>query len=166
MQLIHTGAKIPIMKWIRKEIKHLIPPFLFFFISFLMINLTIALSFHSRGVAPYSFLEILLASLIVAKALLVADHLPFIDLFPHRPLIFNIIWKTVIYTIVSLLIRFLLRILPVLFKKSEPVEIGLFFAIQLWYVILFTVFVTFFEIFRRVGFPEIKSMVFGKRDTN
>ena len=39
-------------------------------------------------------------------AVLIADMLPFINRFPHRPLIYNVAWKTVIYFVISAVIQF------------------------------------------------------------
>jgi hypothetical protein len=33
---------------------------------------------------------------VIAKVVLVADHVKFVNRFPDRPLIYNVVWKTAI----------------------------------------------------------------------
>ena len=56
---------------------------------------------EKTGIAPSTSISIAVAALILGKAVLIADMLPFINRFPHKPLIYNIAWKTVIYLLIS-----------------------------------------------------------------
>src|SRR4029453_12074890 len=47
---------------------------------------------------------------ILGKAVLIADMLPFINRFPHKALIYNIAWKTVIYLLLAAVIHYLERL--------------------------------------------------------
>ena len=45
-----------------------------------------------------SYVRGLVGGLIAAKVLLSVDMLPFFDAFPDKPMIFNVGWKTTLYT--------------------------------------------------------------------
>jgi len=62
------------------------------------------------GLAPSSSISIAVAALILGKAVLIADMLPLINRFPHKPLIYNVTWKSVIYLSISMLIHYLERL--------------------------------------------------------
>ena len=51
-----------------------------------------------------------IAALILAKAVLIADLMPFINLYPHKPLIYNVVWKTAIYLLIATLIHYAERL--------------------------------------------------------
>ena len=49
----------------------------------------------------------LLAALVLAKAVLLADLWPAINRYPDRPLVYNVLWKTLIYSVVATLLHYL-----------------------------------------------------------
>jgi hypothetical protein len=154
--------------WLKKEIIRVFPAFLFFFISFNLINITEGFIFQEAGIGRFSFLTILIASALVAKVLVVIDNLPFINVFPNKPLVYNIIWKTMLYGVVTGIVRLLIRLVPFL-SKDDSIESffqdtnwSLFFAILSWYFILYFVFVTFRDFAETVGFAKVRRIFFGK----
>ena len=68
------------------------------------------LMLEGAGILPSSSISIAVAALILGKAVLIADMLPMINRFPHKPLIYNIAWKTVIYWLISAVIHYLERL--------------------------------------------------------
>ena len=70
-------------------------------------------------VSPSSSIKIAVAALILGKAVLLADMLPIINRFPHKPLIHNIVWKTLIYLLLSLVIHYLERLIEVWRKTGD-----------------------------------------------
>ncbi len=81
-----------------QRVKHLvgemIPPALFFFLAFQLLALTQALMLRQYDIDATIFVAGLLGALVVAKVVVLAEMLPFINRFPERPLIWNIAWKT------------------------------------------------------------------------
>ncbi len=69
-----------------------------------------ALTTAGTGLPVSSSAQIALAALIIGKAVLLADLWPPINRFPHRPLIYNIVWKTAIYYVTASLIHYLERL--------------------------------------------------------
>lgn len=92
---------------LRTELGELVPPTVFFFIALHIIALVRSLMTMGSGIPPVSSLQITLASLILGKAVLIADMLPAINRFPDKPLIYNIGWKSAIYFVLASAIHYL-----------------------------------------------------------
>jgi hypothetical protein len=95
---------------LKEEFLALLPPTLFFFVALHIIGLVRALMTQGTGLPVTSSAQIALAALIIGKAVLLADLWPPINRFPDRPLIYNIVWKTVIYYVVASFIHYLERL--------------------------------------------------------
>ena len=59
------------------------------------------------GIALGTSASVTLAALILGKAVLIADLLPFINRYPDKPLVYNVAWKTMVYVLVSMLVHYL-----------------------------------------------------------
>ena len=78
--------------------RHMLPPTLFFLISFNVIVFTTNLLVHDYWFKLSSFLLATTTALIVGKAVLVANNIRLIDRFRGAPLIQPILYKTLFYT--------------------------------------------------------------------
>ena len=85
--------------------RHMLPPTLFFLISFNIIVFTTNLLVHDYWFKLSSFLLATTTALIVGKAVLVANSIRLIDRFRGAPLIQPILYKTIFYTLVVLVVR-------------------------------------------------------------
>ena len=101
-------------RWVSKEILHVLPAFIFFFITFNIISMTESFILKKAGITPFTFIHVTLAALVIAKILIVIDHLPFVNLFPNKPLIYNVVWKTIFYWFITLCVCIAIRITPFL----------------------------------------------------
>ena len=161
-----------ILQWLKGEILRILPAYLFFLILFNVINLTQSLMLHHKGIPPFRFVSLVIAAAVVAKVLALVDHLPFVNLFPHKPLICNILWKTLLYSIASLLVRFLIRYIPMAIEMESirfgfeqfinGVNLSQFFAIQQWYVLLFLGYVSSRETIMIMGPLKMRKIFFGR----
>jgi hypothetical protein len=95
---------------LKEEFLKLLPPTIFFFIALHLVALVRSLMTAGTGLPSSSTLQILVASLIIGKAVLVADMLPVINRFPEKPLAYNIAWKTAIYYLIATAIHYLERL--------------------------------------------------------
>jgi hypothetical protein len=157
---------------LKKELIEVLPAVLYFFVAFSLINLTENLMLKDSGIRYASFSRVIVGALIVGKVILVADLFFFVDLFRGRPLIYNTLWKTGFYAIMSLLFRLgeltldsLLEYKSVLVAQdhilaalAEP----RFWAIQLWLVILLLIFVASKELIDAIGAIRIRQLFFGR----
>ena len=96
---------------LKEEFFALLPPTIYFFVALHIVAFVRVLMLEKTGIAPSTSISIAVAALILGKAVLIADMLPFINRFPHRPLIYNIAWKTVIYLLISAVIHYLERLI-------------------------------------------------------
>src|SRR5436190_13497527 len=96
---------------LKEEFFKLLPPTIFFFVALHIVMFIRVLMLEGTGVARSSSVSIFVAALILGKAVLIADMLPMINCFPHKPLIYNVAWKTVIYLLISGVIRYLERLI-------------------------------------------------------
>jgi hypothetical protein len=95
---------------LKEEFLALLPPTIFFFVALHIIGLVRVLMTKGTGLPVTSSAQIALAALIIGKAVLLADLWPPINRFPEKPLIYNIVWKTVIYYAVASFIHYLERL--------------------------------------------------------
>src|SRR5260370_37625583 len=95
---------------LKEEFLALLPPTIFFFVALHIVAFVRVLMLKKTGIAPSSSISIAVAALILGKAVLIADMLPMINRFPHKQLIYNIAWKTVIYLLLTAVIHYLQRL--------------------------------------------------------
>ncbi|HQR44407.1 MAG TPA: hypothetical protein PLB02_08845 [Thermoanaerobaculia bacterium] len=98
---------------LKEETLKLVPPTIFFFVMLHVVMFVRVLMTKGSGLAPLSSVSIVVAALILGKAVLIADMLPIVNRFPEKPLIYNVSWKTVIYLVVATVIHYLERLVDV-----------------------------------------------------
>src|SRR3954470_11035922 len=91
--------------WWLAQVKHVLPPTIFFFVGFNLILLTKRLILEEHGVEYGGFLTATLAALLVGKAVLVTDKLPLMRRFDGAPLIQPILFKSAIYWLCAFVVR-------------------------------------------------------------
>ena len=158
---------------LKEEFLAMLPPAIFFFVMLQLVALIRALMLKGTGIAASTPLQITLSALILGKAVLVADLLPFINRYPDKPLIYNIAWKTVIYLLVAMLLHYLEHLVDfwreagslVAGNKKLLAEIVWphFWAIQILLVVLILIYCTMHEFARLLGRDRVLEMLFGTR---
>ena len=156
---------------IRHEFHEVLPPTIFFLVTFNIVLLDRALMLREYGLRVSSVAAAAVMALVVAKVVLVADKLPFINRFPEKPLIYNVVWKTVIYVGSSLLVHYLEHLIPLWWRNGRFGEANgelwreiiwpHFWAIQLWLTVPILVYCASRELIRFVGRERIQQMFFG-----
>lgn len=156
---------------IKHEIHEVIPPTIFFLISFHIVVLDRALMAKEYGLQLSSIAGATVGALLVAKVVLVADMLPFINRFPEKPLIYNVVWKTAIYVAASLVAHYLEHLVPMWWRlgsfsaANERIRSEIvwphFWAIQLWLVVLIFVYCMMRELVRVIGRDRVMQVFFG-----
>jgi hypothetical protein len=96
---------------IKEEALAMIPPMIFFFVALNIVALIRALMLHGTGIQLSTPVQILIAALVLAKAVLIADMLPLINRYPDEPLIYNVTWKTLIYLLIATGMHYLERLI-------------------------------------------------------
>ena len=160
------------LKWAWGEFIRALPAILFFFVAFSLVDVTEMLMHKRAATTYYSFMVIAMAALVMGKVLIIADSLPFIGVFSKKPLIYGTLWKTFIYLVCSLVIRFLERAIPELTEgegfnfiyqrivtETESIP---FWLAQTWLAVLILIFVAYQELVFAVGVAKVRKMFFGK----
>jgi len=159
--------------WLKHEFHAVLPPPIFFLIAFHIVVFDRRLMLREYDLPLSSIAEATVAALLIAKVVLITDTLPFINRFPDKPLIYNMVWKTVIYVAGALLIHYLEYLVPLWWRTGD---VGVahrqlvheivwphFWAIQLWLIVLLFVYCALRELIRALGREQIVDMVFGRR---
>ena len=98
---IATSAPTPFLRrvfgWWLAQVKHAVPPTIFFFLGFNLILWTKYLILEEHGIDYTGFFAATVAALLVKKAVLVTDNLPFMRHFDSGPMIRPILFKSAIY---------------------------------------------------------------------
>ena len=125
----------------------------------------------STGFQPLSTVSILVAALILGKAVQIADLLPMINLYPHKPLIHNVAWKSSIYLVMAGVIHYLERLFDAA-REAGGIAAGNaklvaemvwphFWAVQIVLAILIVMYCTGRELVRVIGREQVMRMFFG-----
>jgi len=160
-----------ILERIMEDVRKLIPPTIFFLIAFHILALFRALMLRQYGIEMSVVAGATVGALVVAKVMLIADLLPFVNRFPQKPLAYNVVWKTLIYFVAALVVRYLEHLVPLWWhthdllaanrKLFEEIVWPQFWAIQLWMWVLLFAYCAVRELFRAIGADEVKRMYFG-----
>jgi hypothetical protein len=158
---------------LKEEFQALLPPTLFFFVMLHLVALIRALMLKGTGIAVSTSWQVTLAALILGKAVLVADWLPFINRYPDKPLLYNIAWKTALYVLVAMLLHYLEHLVD-FWRETGSLVAGNqkllaeivwphFWAIQILLVVLILIYCTMHEFGRILGRDQVLAMLFGTR---
>jgi hypothetical protein len=156
---------------LKEEFFAVLPPTIFFFVALHVVAFVRVLMLKGTGLAPLSTVSIGIAALILGKAVLISDMLPFINRFPERPLVYNIAWKTLIYLLVSALIHYLERLYD-FSRQAGGIVAGNeklfaeivwphFWAVQIILFVLIFMYCTIHELARVIGKEKMLRIFFG-----
>ena len=159
------------LKGLKHEILEAVPPFIFFFIAFHLIALTRSLMQQEYGIQASTVMNATIGALVVAKVVLLADLIPLVNRFPNKPLAWNIVWKTVIYLLASIVVVYLERLWEfhgkygsVAAANSHMVEELVwphFVAEMIWMTVLFLLYCTLRELSRVLGGRRMRALFLG-----
>jgi len=160
-----------ILNKIKQTFFEILPPTIFFFISFSLILATKRMMLLEYGIPWTGFGEAIIGALLAGKVVLIVDKLPFVNRFPDKPLIYNTLWKSLIYCIAALFIHYLIQVVPLLIKHKSLMEASRhmfdgivwshFWLIQMWLVVLFFIYCAMRELIHVIGRDKFIHMFFG-----
>src|SRR5215831_14835152 len=158
--------------WLKHEFHEVIPPTIFFLIAFHIVVFDRKLMLRQYGLPLSSVVSATVAALLVAKVVLIADALPFVNRFPEKPLMYNVVWKTMIYVMAALVVHYLEHLVPIWWHTGnlsaanrqlvEEIVWPHFWSIQLWLVVLLFVYCAMRELDRAIGREKVIEMFFGR----
>ena len=160
-----------ILEKLKEEFFAILPPTIFFFIALHLITFIRILIAKGSHFEPLSTMSIAIASLILGKAVLIADMLPPINRYPHKPLVYNIAWKTAIYLLMATAIHYVERLIDfsreaggiVAGSEKQLAEMVWphFWAVEIVLFLLILVYCTARELGRVIGKEKMLRLFFG-----
>lgn len=154
-----------------EELRKLLPPTIYFFVSMHLVVLVRNLLVDGTNISLVPSLTVTVGALILAKAVLLADLLPFINRFPGKPMIYNIAWKAVIYTGLAGGLHYLEQLIDIWGEADgfvaanhallEQMVWAHFWAVQIFLLMLVANYCVFVEFVRVLGADKVRSMVMG-----
>jgi hypothetical protein len=160
-----------ILDKIKEEFFAILPPTIFFFIALHLLTFIRILMATGSHFQPLSTMSIAIASLILGKAVLIADMLPPINRYPDKPLAYNIVWKTAIYLLMASIIHYLERLID-FSRQAGGLVAGNqkllsemvwqhYLAVEIILFILILVYCTARELARVIGREKMLRLFFG-----
>ena len=160
-----------ILNKLKEEFFAILPPTIFFFVALHIVTFIRVLIAKGSHFEPLSTMSIAIASLILGKAVLIADMLPPINRYPNKPLAYNIAWKTVIYLLMATAIHYVERLIDVS-REAGGIVAGSekqlaemvwphFWAVQIILFVLILVYCTARELVRVIGKERMLRLFFG-----
>ena len=152
--------------WFLHELREILPPVIFFLVGFNLIVLTTNLILADYAIAVGNFMLATAAGLVVGKAVLVADAMPFLGRYDRAPLLEPILYKTLVYWVFVFIARLLEALVEFLMHGHSLGEFlphlasifswHRFAAIQIWRFVLFLIYLTASELNRLFGQGELR----------
>ncbi len=160
-------------KKVKEIFFEILPPFIFFFVMFTLMFVSKELILKRYGIATRSSTMAVVAALIVAKVVLIANRIPFLNSYPRKPLIYNVVLKTVVFSIATMILMsaeemFRLSKLDGGFPAAWEQMTGdfawsYFFIRQAWVFILILLYCAGAELTRVIGREKVHEIFLGKK---
>jgi hypothetical protein len=171
-----AAAAVPksrLLGFVINQLAEVVPPTVFFIIGFNLIALTTQLILADYLIHFTNFLLVTLSALIVGKAVLVANKLPFFRRFDTAPIVRPILFKTLLYCAVVFLIRLLEKLAKYWLAGgtfsgfseyfTSHFSWNRFIAIQIWIFVLFLIYTLGSELNSLFGNGELVKILFTRR---
>ena len=162
------------LRFLGEELREVLPATVFFLVVFHLVSLTrmLVLSEYSITLADSATATIL--ALIVAKVILIADALPFMQLARERPLIWATLWRTLVYGALVLFAQYLEELIPGWMQAGSfaaanttlfhEIVRAHFLGVHLWLLVGIFVYCAATELIGAVGAERVREMFFDSPD--
>ena len=147
-----VGRRSRVVAFLLRELHELIPPTLFFFFAFNLMLFTKKLILEQYRIEYASFIIATVSALIVGKVVLVVEPMSFLRRFDHLPLVYSVLFKTIVYTLLFSIVRLIEPFIHYLIEGGVIGHGGFieevlgtfswahFLYVQLWVFLLFSIF--------------------------
>ena len=162
-----------ILSRIKELFLEVLPAFIFFLVMFHIMMVTRALVLKQYGInAPASAVAII-GALIVAKVILIANRIPFLNLYPKKPLIWNVILKTIVFAAITFVFLIIEGIINEA-RRQGNFAVGVenfmsnvswpaFWARDIWINVLILFYCAAVELAHVIGRDRVREIFFGKK---
>ena len=162
-----------VLAFVIKELEEVLPPIVFFAVGFNLVEFTTQLVLDDYLARFANYMVATAAALVVGKAVLLANMLPFLSRFDTAPLIRPILFKTVVYAAVVFFVRILEKIVEYWFGGGTMAGIPDYVAhhfswhfhaaVQIWIFVLFFIYTSATELDARLGRGKLARIFFSHR---
>jgi hypothetical protein len=162
-----------LLAFVINELREVLPPTVFFAVSFNLLVLTTDLILADYRASFANFMVATMAALVVGKSVLLANVTPFLRCFDMAPMIQPVLFKTIVYWAVVFLVRFLEKLIEYLFAGGTLSEIPeyvathfswhRFAAIRSGSSFCFLIYTSVAELNARLGDGELRKIFFTRR---
>lgn len=160
-----------ILGFIRHEFREALAPTIFFLILFHLAGFTKALMLESYGITAISASVATVMALIAAKAILIADEIPWSAGFSGKPLLVTVLWKAATYAVLCLALRLVEELVPLVIKYGgvwlgtqhfvEEVSWPHFWAVQIWLFVALVFYAAVVELDAHLGAGSLRKAFLG-----
>lgn len=161
-----------ILSHIKKVFLEILPAFFFFLVMFHILAVSKALVLRQYGIMLPASAAAVIGSLIVAKVVLIADRLPFLNLYPRKPLIYNIILKTFAFSAIAFIFLITEELVHLSLKCGNmavawtqmkgDVNWPAFWLREIWLFVVIFFYCQAVELIRALGADKVKEIFFGR----
>ncbi len=154
--------------FIKHEFLQVLPPTIFFLLAFNTVAFTTELILEENKIQGSSHMVATLMALVIGKVVLVVDKLPLLQRFNKKPLLYPILFKSTVYTVIVTIVRLLEHWVPALMKTGAMGSatqfvmehvIWRYFAVgEVWIFVCFLIYITAAEVFSLFGFDARQLM--------
>ena len=156
---------------LKEEFKEAVPPTLFFLVAFHVVAFTRSLNEESLGITPGVSTQATVGALILGKTILIVNKLRVTNWFSRGPLVFSILWKTIIFSLFTTLFQFVEELVP-LVSRYGSVRVAAenvisevvwprFWANHIVLLIFLLIYCSAIELIRVFGAEQLKHLFFG-----
>jgi hypothetical protein len=87
------------------EVQKLIPVTLYFLVAGQLLAMVQRVVLAEHGLTAPGLIKAVVIAMVIAKVVLVVDLLPFMNVFEHKPVVWNTTWAAVLYFVAALAIQ-------------------------------------------------------------
>ncbi len=160
--------------FLKRELFEILPAAIFFFLVLHIVAFLHGLMSGKHGLTLLFSMAATIGALTIAKAILIADTLPLFNWFSRIKLIYNIIWRTLVYTFIALLFQFIEELIPLINKYGgflagsehlfETIDWPTFWATHIVIILFVAIYTTFSEIVDVLGKDKFVAMLLSPKN--
>ncbi|KAA3606944.1 MAG: hypothetical protein D8M57_17160 [Candidatus Scalindua sp. AMX11] len=162
-----------ILLLLKKEIRELIPTTIFFLVAFHITAFSRALMLEQYGIKLSTSGTATVGALIVSKVILIFNKLSFVNLFSDKPLVYSILWKTLIFNLFTVIFRCIEELIHLVSKHGSLSSASQHLITEVVWphfwssqIVLFAALLLYCsagELIREVGANRTREIFFGRK---
>lgn len=161
-----------IISRVKELFLEILPAFIFFLVMFHLLLVGRVVILKRYGIPAESSAIAFVSAFIVAKVVLIANRIPFLNSYPGKPLIYNVILKTVVFSVLTMIFMLIEELVRLSGKMGGPANAcshmlegftwSYFLLREAWIFVLVLLYCAGAELTRVVGARRVREIFFGK----